>query len=126
MTPTDDRWDDVAKHVADAMQRQAMSQTDLAAKSGVSAFTVRRVMRGESGRYREDRLAKISVALGWPGNGIDRILRGETPDDFPEAGPSVEVALEEALAEVAELRREVRSFAARLDELDQRDDPVDR
>lgn len=126
MTPTDDRWAEVARYVADAMKRHAMSQTDLSSKSGVSAFTVRRVMRGEAGRYREDRLAKISRALGWPGNGIERILTGDTPDDFPDALPSLDEVLEEALAEAAELRREIGSLTDRVERLEQQDGPPAR
>lgn len=42
-----------------------MTQAELIRASGISEATVRPLMQGEPGNYRNVTLAKISRALGW-------------------------------------------------------------
>lgn len=79
MTDHENRWAAVQDHVAAAMKKQRLSQAELVRASGVSDFTVRKVMNGTPGNYRPDRLAKIAYALGWEADGIERILDGGFP-----------------------------------------------
>lgn len=74
-----ERWALVAVFVITAMQEKAWSQADLVRASGVSEFTVRKILKATPGNYRPDRLAKLSTALGWSGDSIQRILDGEEP-----------------------------------------------
>lgn len=81
MVDTKQRWVDVGEAIRARMTSLAMSQADLVRESGVSDFTVRKLMRGEAGSYRPDRLAKVATALRWQTDAIDRILGGEQPVD---------------------------------------------
>lgn len=111
----DQRWQAVAAHVAEAMTARALSQADLADASGVSAYTVRRVMHGETGNYRPDRLRKISRALGWSADSIERILAGGEPEPMATATAEQEVEELRGIVDerVAELRADLdRALAA--------------
>lgn len=46
-------------------------------RSGVSDATIRSLTRGEKRAYRPERLARLSEALDWPPNTIERLSRGE-------------------------------------------------
>lgn len=72
---SDERWEKVGAHINKRMTELGMSQADLVRQSGVSEFTVRKLMRGLPGRYRPDRLAKVAIALEWLPDSIDRIAR---------------------------------------------------
>ena len=60
-----------------ARQRQlGLSQQDVAARSGVSAATVRKLQSGGLGNFRPQTLARIAEALDWPPNALLVILDG--------------------------------------------------
>lgn len=141
--PADDelrhRWHLVSVAVLDRMDSKAMSQADLVRESGVSDFTVRKVMRGEPGNYRPDRLAKISVALGQSSNWIAEILkRGDAmvrlnadgvPTHIRSAVPLIDrlVDLYPDLHHLADVMDEARAeLDRRLASLDQLDDRLAR
>lgn len=115
MADADERWTAVAEHVAEAMTAQAMSQAELVRRSGVSEWTVRKVMRGTPGSHRPDRLRKIARALGWSADSIERVLDGGEPLVLEAATDSdVIVELRRQVvdsAEVAEQALEVAKAA---------------
>ena len=80
-----------------------MSQADLIRSAGVSDFTIRRLMRGEAGNYRADRLAKVATALRWETDAIDRILRGDEPPTIDQSANDVSGRLARLEAQVAEV-----------------------
>lgn len=101
------------------MAQRGMSQSELVRASGVSAFTIRKVMQGVAGRYQAAKLAKISTALGGPAEALRLLYAGETPPAAPS--PSAVSADELAaagdrLAAVEAELREVRAQLARLNE----------
>lgn len=76
MSDQPERWDEVAAAVTAEMERRAWGQVDLVKASGVSSFTVRKVMRGEPGNYRPANLGRISRALWGDPNRLRAILEG--------------------------------------------------
>lgn len=67
------------------MKALGMSQTDLARASGLSAESVRPIMKGIPGNYRGTTLSKISKALRWSADSIERLLAGLDPIDTVES-----------------------------------------
>lgn len=102
MSHPDERWRAVGEAVTARAKAKAYSQADLVRASGVSDATVRPVMRGEAKNYRPDRLAKISQALGWPPDGIERLLAGESATTLITT--NYDRMIEDLSREVAELR----------------------
>lgn len=78
MTDQPERWQAVGDAIRERMNVLGLSQAELVKGSGVSDFTIRKLMRGEPGNYRADRLAKIERALDWPGSSFDDILAGDS------------------------------------------------
>lgn len=114
MADSDERWRNIGDAVTARARELAFSQADLVRASGVSDATVRRVMRGEDGNYRADRLAKISQALGWGPHGIERMIAGKEPDDVRASTDDRVTTLER---EVTELREAMDGVAQQLREL---------
>jgi DNA-binding Xre family transcriptional regulator len=83
MSDHPDRWPAVKARIAAAMADKGWGQADLIRASGVSDFTIRRLMNGEPGNYRASILGRVSKALWGDPQGITRILAG----DEPSAGP---------------------------------------
>jgi transcriptional regulator with XRE-family HTH domain len=67
-------WSRLAELVDKQMTDQGMSQADLERKSGVSDFTIRKVLKGDQHNYRGPILRKLSLALGWTADSAERIL----------------------------------------------------
>lgn len=108
------RWKQVADHVNARMAEIPIDQAELARRAGVSHPTVRGLMKGKP-RAEDPRpgpLRKVSVALGWTPDSIDRILAGGTPRlaRTPRPASSTE-------ARLAALEAEVEVIAAGLREL---------
>lgn len=79
MTDHDERWADVAAAINQRLTERAWHQADLVRESGVSAFTVRRLMQGSHQNYREANLGRVSRALWGDQAVIRRILEGTPP-----------------------------------------------
>lgn len=65
MSDHSERWSNIGQAIVERMDEIPMSQAELVKASGVSDFTIRKLMRGTPGNYRPDRLRKVSKALGW-------------------------------------------------------------
>lgn len=70
---------DLADSIARRLAELGWNQAELVRQSGVSAYTVRKMMAGEEVGYRVDVKRKIAVALGWTPDSLDRTLRGDEP-----------------------------------------------
>lgn len=75
----EDRWDDLGAAVTARMRQLALSQRGVEQTCGVSVFTVRRLRSGVAANYWEVNLTKVSLALGWTADSIERILGGKPP-----------------------------------------------
>ena len=73
----------MASALREWMKAKGMSQAELERLSGVSDFTIRRVLAGTENNYRADRLAKICLALGQPADALERVRDGVTLEAQP-------------------------------------------
>jgi transcriptional regulator with XRE-family HTH domain len=83
MTDSQQRWALIRDVVRERMRDLAISQAELVRASGVSDFTVRKVMNGTPGNYRESNLAKMALALGWTPTAFADLLAGRRPTVRP-------------------------------------------
>ena len=106
-------WDAVATAIRARMAEIDMTQADLAARAGVALMTVRELQHNLTPRRRNARtLAAVSEALGWPGDQIERILGGQPVVDVDAGDP--------VLAELDELKSDLRGIVRRLDAIERR------
>jgi transcriptional regulator with XRE-family HTH domain len=103
-----DHWADVAKIVNERMAERSITQQELAALSGVSVATVRKIQSGVSQQRTRAVLAGISRALDFAEDHLWRVSRGESP-----AGDS-EGEVSALRAEVSQLTRRVEVLETRL------------
>jgi transcriptional regulator with XRE-family HTH domain len=87
------------------MAERSISQQELAARSGVSVATLRKIQAGDPQRRTRAVLTNISRALGLPEDHLWRVSRGESVTDEPQG-------------EVAALRTEVADLARRVEVLE--------
>ncbi len=109
------------------MAHLALSQVDLARESKVSVFTIRRLQSGEPWNYREANLRKLSLALGWPNDAIERLLKGDPPPTVVKLQPA-ELTVEATplhpstsparVAPVAELQHHVANLTERVERVE--------
>jgi DNA-binding Xre family transcriptional regulator len=76
----------LAEAINERMAEIPVNLTDLAAKSGTSAITVRRLRTATGYNLRPDTMRKIASALGWTPMSCEDILKGHGPT--LKAGPS--------------------------------------
>jgi len=83
-------WAAVAEALNARMTACRMSQQRLAETSGISVATIRRLQHGAGRRRaRDDTLAALSAALGWPDRHLIRVLLGERPAHLADTQPGV-------------------------------------
>lgn len=72
------------------MVELGLTQDEVAHRSRVSTSTIRKLIKGRPAGYLPSKLAQLSRALGWPPDGIARLLDGARPDELPtvEVPPS--------------------------------------
>jgi DNA-binding Xre family transcriptional regulator len=75
----DETWDRVAKAVNDRMLDIHLGITELSTKAGISVITIRRVRQGKGASLHAQSLRKLSDALGWTPDSIQRIVNGQGP-----------------------------------------------
>lgn len=103
-------WSALGAAISDRLQEQGMTMTDLANKSEVSLTTVRELVHVLNTRKRNPRtLTALSEALGWPGNHLAKVLRGNA-----EASVAGADELSALRREVSELRDRVAVLEDRL------------
>lgn len=103
-----DHWADVAKVVNERMAERSITQQELAALSGVSVATLRKIQAGVSQQRTRGVLANISRALGFADDHLWRVSRGESPTAESQGEVSA------LRAEVSELTRRVEALETRL------------
>lgn len=96
------RWHAAAGAINERMHQLGLSQVDLIRRSGVSAFTVRRLQKGVPANYREANVAKVCLALGWTADSLRRLLNGDDP--LPAADPHLQPVPDQATVERLEAR----------------------
>jgi hypothetical protein len=81
------QWDAVAELVVERRQRLGIGQDDVVALSDntVSKSVISLVENGRQLAYASRTMAGLARGLGWTADSIERILRGEEPDDDDEA-----------------------------------------
>jgi lambda repressor-like predicted transcriptional regulator len=102
-------WQAVATAIAERLDERGMTMTELAAQSGVSLTTVRELVHVLNTRRRQPRtLTALSVALGWPGEHLGQVLRGQSSATEVAGGSD----------SLSTLRAEVRDLQARVSALE--------
>lgn len=102
-----DHWAEVAKVVNDRMTERSITQQELAAHSGVSPATLRKIQAGVPQKRTRAVLANISRSLGLSEDYLWRVSRGEPVTGAPDS-------------EVSALRIEVAQLAQRVEALESR------
>lgn len=109
-------WEAIADAVVRRRKDLGMRQKELADATGYDPSTIRNVEHHARSSYDPLTLPRISRALDWPSDALERIGRGEPYEgirlDPPAArsGDTIDMAeeLRRLREEVAELRRELR------------------
>ena len=100
-------WPAVADAVRARLAELDLTHAAAAQRAGVAPMTFRELVQGTDRRRSARTLAAVSEALGWAPGHLAAVARGE---DTPATG--------DLAAELAELRREVRTLRARVDALE--------
>lgn len=100
-------WTALGRAIADRLEDQGMTMTDLANKSGVSLTTVRELVHVLNTRKRNPRtLVALSEALAWPADHLAKVLRSQAgTSDAPKS-------------EMDALREELRELRDRVTALE--------
>ena len=107
-------WAVVSRSITERMLDLGMTQTELAAKAQVSLTTVRELVHNLNARRRNPRtLGALSLALDWPEDAIQRLLRGGQP-----TGARIEPA-DPVVEELRELREQLVAMQQQIDSLSQ-------
>ena len=69
----------VAEAVRARLDELGWTQVELVRQAGVSSFTVQRMVNEEDATFRLEIKRKVSTALGWTPDSLDRIARGDAP-----------------------------------------------
>lgn len=77
-SPEGDGWERVAIRLHDEIQQRGLTRARIARDTGVSPQTLHKLLAGEP-IARTDRLSVLASYLGWPGDGFERVRRGEDP-----------------------------------------------
>jgi transcriptional regulator with XRE-family HTH domain len=101
-------WADVAKVVNDRMNERAITQRELAERSGVSVATLRKIQGGGEQQRTRATLANISRALGFSDDYLWRVSQGDTPAAGSDDG------LTALRADLADLARRVEALESHM------------
>lgn len=72
-----ERWAELGRAITRRMaELQGMTMTQLQNRSGVSRETLRPIVNGQPGNYRDTTLVRLSHALGWSVTSIHQFLEG--------------------------------------------------
>jgi transcriptional regulator with XRE-family HTH domain len=96
------------------MSDLGITQTELAAKSGVSVSNLRQIQHGEDRKRSRSTLAAISRGLGLPEDHLWQVSQqGAVSEGTEQVGQ--EPAIEALRSELADLRQRVETLETRLD-----------
>lgn len=109
-------WEAVAGAIKRAMNEHGLGQQDLSDLAGISTATLRKLMNSSAGNYRPQTLARVSRALGWPADSLNRVLEGHERAEPPRlSGEETDAELSRRLRLLAPHER--RAVARLVDEL---------
>jgi transcriptional regulator with XRE-family HTH domain len=94
------------------MAELEISQTELAALSGVSPATLRKIQAGGGQQRTRSTLASLSRALGFSEDHLWRVSRGESPEVGTAAVPQSELSA--LRTEMADLARRVEALESQM------------
>lgn len=125
--PTRDDWLRLAATISNRMDELQITKAELLRSSGWTGTTLAEYLDGRPRtKWRADKLRDLSVALGWSGDYLDRVLRGEDPGPPPSGHGGTEgwpVWLEEWLrGEISSIREMMERLAQRVAALEHDDD----
>lgn len=83
---TDDRWPAVSAAIRQRRHALGLTQAEAAQKGGLSLPTWGVVETGRQTNFRNYTLSRVTRALGWPLDAIDRLLAGESPEQIADTG----------------------------------------
>lgn len=90
----DEGWARVATRLRSEFQQRGLSNAQVARDVQMAPATLQKLLEG-GGIARADRAAALSIYLGWPGDGIERIRQGLEPDPRALPPPPVSPALQD-------------------------------
>lgn len=103
-------WRAVGQAIGNRLDERGVTMTDLASQAEVSLTTVRELVHVLNTRRRNPRtLSRLSKALGWPEDHLQKILRGEDPSTADSGSEDLQA-----------IRSELRALRKRVDALEQR------
>jgi transcriptional regulator with XRE-family HTH domain len=105
-------WAEVARVVNSRMAELGVSQTELAALSGVSPATLRKIQAGGEQKRTRSTLASLSRALGLNEDHLWRVSRGESPEVGTSAARQSELSA--LRTELADLARRVEALESHM------------
>ncbi|MBW3663525.1 MAG: helix-turn-helix domain-containing protein [Actinobacteria bacterium] len=113
-------WQAVAAAVKNRRAELGMKQKELAEAAGFDPSTIRNVETAARSSYDYVTLAKISTALKWLPDALDRISKGADPAEMEPEVPGGTAAhdgsIEQLATLVRELQDEVRELRRQLEE----------
>jgi DNA-binding Xre family transcriptional regulator len=89
----DETWDRVAKAVDERMLDMNLTMTELSDRAELSPITVRRVRQAKGTKLTVSSMRKLSTALGWTPDSIQRLINGQEPIIAPTPQDNQPVAL---------------------------------
>ena len=109
-----ENWAAVARAISDRVRELGWRQSELAGRSHVSVAVVREIQRHTVERRRSRRtLEALSVALGWDGEHLDRVLKDQAQQAGNRAVPD-SVALWSRLDSIDQRLDEIIKLLAEL------------
>lgn len=101
-------WMRLATAIERRLGATGATVSEVAAAAGLSRETVRPILNAVPGNYRPATLAKVSLALGWTGDSIERVLAGGKPRLAPQDDQSIEDRITELEARFARIESAIR------------------
>lgn len=87
MIPTDEDWRRLGRCIEERIQSRQLIKAEVLRASEMSGTTLDGYISGRArAKYRPDKLRDLSLALGWTGGSLQRVLEGGDPEELAEAG----------------------------------------
>lgn len=110
---TEPDWAGLREAVRDQLNATGLTPGEVAVRAGLSRETVRPILHAIPGNYRAPTLAKVSLAIGWTGDSIQRVLDGDAPQQTADT----------LAGQIQQLTDEVRSLNLRLADVERQLSP---
>jgi|SRR6185369_10969964 len=113
-------WAAVAAALNARMERDRVTQTELARRADLSVATLRSLQHATGRRATDATLAAVCRALGWPDQHLLHVLRGETPPTPVDQQPPAPLPRESASATAREIVAILRRMESRIETIAER------